>query len=104
MERGEGTIHEKDDILVVEDPTVTEKPIGEGAGGSTPTTTSTVSDGVEVEPRAGEHKGSPILAEWREGPHQVIERRTGPSGEVRLSSLRYISGNTDGFLVDVGRG
>ena len=30
--------------------------------------------------------GTGVLAEWKEGPHRIIERRAGPGEEVRLSS------------------
>jgi sodium/hydrogen antiporter len=30
--------------------------------------------------------GMEIFAEWKEGPHRIIERRIGPGEEVRLSS------------------
>jgi hypothetical protein len=83
LERGEATpaatIHEKEDVIVEQGPTVTEK---FAEGGSIPTPSTTLGDsGGE----AGEHL---MLSEWREGPHQVIERRTGPSGEVSLSFAR----------------
>ena len=109
VERGEATpaetIHEKEGIIMTQGLTVTEKPVGDVdvAGGSTPTTSTTVSDRGEAEPRAGEREGSLILAEWKEGPHQVIERRTGPGEEVRLSFLRcYIPGNVNEFFLDAG--
>ena len=28
--------------------------------------------------------GTEVYAEWKEGPHRVIERRTGPGEEVRI--------------------
>ena len=100
VERGEitpaATIHDKEEIMLVQEPTVTEKPVGDEASGSTPSTR--VSDGGG---EAGEREGSLILAEWREGPHQVIERGTGPGGEVRLSfPLCYPSRDPDGFLCE----
>lgn len=30
--------------------------------------------------------GTEVLAEWKEGPHRIIERRTGPGEEVCLST------------------
>ncbi|KAF9644537.1 hypothetical protein BDM02DRAFT_3102770 [Thelephora ganbajun] len=108
MERGEvtpaATIHEKEDVTLVQGSTVTE-PVegGDETSGSTPMTSTRVSDGGEADQTAGEHEGSVILTEWREGPHQVIERRSGTGGEVRLSLLRYYTfGDTDGLLFDAG--
>lgn len=79
MERGEAkpapTIHEKEEIVMVPELAAD----GDEATGSTPAASTAVSDLEE----AGEHEGFLISAEWREGPHQVIERRSGPDGEVR---------------------
>lgn len=105
LERGEATpaatIHEKEDIIVEQGPAITEKSVE--AGDSIPTSSTTVSDGGEAELRTAEHERSPTLAEWREGPHQVIERKTGPSGEVSLSfAPHHPSGNVDRFLPDPG--
>ncbi len=36
--------------------------------------------------------GTEILAEWKEGPHKVIERRSGPGEEVRISNISLDSG------------
>jgi len=83
MERGDATpaatIREKEDIVLAPGLTITEEPVRDGdqASGSTPTTST-----------ADEGEDSMILAEWREGPHQVIERRTGTGQEVRLSFFR----------------
>lgn len=105
MERGDVTpavtIHEKEDITMV-----TEKPVRDEdeASGSTPTTGNMVDDGEEVEPATTEHDGSLILAEWREGPHQVIERRIGPGEEVPLFLHRDAPADTDEFLSNAGRG
>jgi hypothetical protein len=79
MERGEvtpaATILEKDASLT-----------------QTPT-----SDGEESGQTVSEREGSVILSEWREGPHQVIERKSGPGEEVSLLVLNnsaswYIDG------------
>ena len=80
------TVHEKEDITLEQGLTVTEKPVRDGdeASGSSPTTSTRIDDGGEVGQAATEPDSSLILAEWREGPHQVIERRTGSGGEVRL--------------------
>ena len=88
LERGDATLKEKEDIVLAH-PTVTEKPVldGDEASGSTPTMDTRMGDGEDVGPMATEQEGSLILAEWREGPHQVIERRIGPGEEVRLISL-----------------
>jgi len=103
MERGEATpaatIHEKEDIVLMQGTVVTEKPVKDGdeASGSTPTT---VSYGGGTGPTETAREDSSILAEWREGPHQVIERRTGPGEEVGpLPFLHHCtSGDTDGFI------
>jgi len=110
MERGEATpaatIHEKEEIVLMQGPVVTEKPVKDGdeASGSTPMTSTRVSYGGETGPTETGREGSPILAEWREGPHQVIERRTGPGEEVRVCLSQYASGDTDGFVFNAGRG
>ena len=89
MERGDATpaatINEKEEIILKQGPTVTEKPVldGDEASGSTPTMGTRISDEEDVGQTGTEHEGSLILAEWREGPHQVIERRAGPGEEVR---------------------
>ena len=89
MERGVGTpaatIREKEDVIVVQGPIVAE-PVGYGdeASGSTRAASTAVSDVGE----GGENENSVISTEWREGPHQVIERKAGPSGEVRCSFVR----------------
>lgn len=90
MERGDATpamtINEKEEIALAQGPTVTEKPVldEDEASGSTPTMGTDVSDGEDLGQTVTEREGSLILAEWREGPHQVIERRIGPGEEVRL--------------------
>jgi hypothetical protein len=33
--------------------------------------------------------GTEVFAEWKEGPHRITERRTGPGEEVCLSFDRY---------------
>jgi len=94
MERGNATpaatINEKEDKT--QGPTVTEKPVldEDEASGSTPTMRTSLGDGEDV---GTEHDGSLILAEWREGPHQVIEKRIGPGEEVRpIFSIPITSG------------
>lgn len=98
MERGDATpaatINEKEEISLAQGPTVTEKPVldGDQASGSTPTMGTSTGDGEDVAPTGTEHEGSLILAEWREGPHQVIERRVGPGEEVRpIFSITLLS-------------
>lgn len=76
LERGEvATIREKEDVSLAQTPTDAEKleDGGEssGSGGKT-----------------GEREGS--IVEWREGPHQVIERKTGSSGEVEVEVRRNV--------------
>ena len=111
MERGDVTpavtIHEKEDIILEKGPTVTEEPVEDGdeASGSRPTTSTKMDDEGEVGPTTPEHEGSLILAEWREGPHQVIERKTGSSEEVRsLLSYHRAFADTNGLRFLVGRG
>lgn len=82
MERGQvtpaATIHEKDFSLM-------QSPMA--------------SDEGETRQIASEREGSVILSEWREGPHQVIERKTGSGEEVCLPLL-YCSASwgADGSL------
>ena len=111
MERGDATpaatINEKENIALAHGATVTEKPVADGdeASGSTPMTSTGTSDGEEAGPTGTEHEGSLILAEWREGPHQVIERRVGPGEEVCLLFLhRHVSWVLMGLLYGAGRG
>ena len=106
MERGDATpavtINEKEDITLAQGPTVTEKPVLDGgeASGSTPTVGTGISDGEDMELTGTELEGSLVLAEWREGPHQVIERRIGPGGEVCLFFLYHrASGMLTGFFL-----
>lgn len=102
LERGEvtpaATIREKEDASLVQIPTVAKVGGGDESSGSRPVTSSGVGDGGE----AGEREGS--IAEWREGPHQVIER-AGPNGEVRPIVFYYsVSWDVNQFLSNPGRG
>jgi hypothetical protein len=88
LERGEVTpavtLDEKEDITQVQDLAVAEKRMGDGdeVSGSILLPSTRVG---EPRPTTNEHEG--ILTEWREGPHQIIERRTGSGGEVRIFLL-----------------
>lgn len=76
-------INEKDETEIhVED--------GGESNDSTPGTSTKLSDGEGVTP--DEREDSITLSEWREGPHQVIERRTGSTGEVRIPLHCCLSG------------
>lgn len=98
MERGHitpaATIDEKEDITPKRGLVMTEKRVvdEDESSGSTP------SDGGETGLTPGEREGSVTLSEWREGPHQIIEKRTGSTGEVRIPSPRFCTGDTDGLL------
>ena len=73
-----------------ETPTTTEKMGGEESGGESPARTPMSQDlEKQVHREVGKDirepsppDGTEVLAEWKEGPHKVIERRSGPGEEV----------------------
>ena len=76
------TIHEKESITPKRGFVITEKSVTDGdeSSGSTPVTDT-------GGPTPDDPEGSVTLSEWREGPHQVIERRANSTGEVRIPLL-----------------
>jgi sodium/hydrogen antiporter len=108
MERGQvptpaTTIHEKEGITPKRGLIVTEKSATDGdqSNGSTPITSTRVSDGGEAGLNPDEPGGSVTLSEWREGPHQVIERRTGSTGEVRTPLYSLVCRFSSGILTQI---
>ncbi|KAH8104782.1 Sodium/hydrogen exchanger family-domain-containing protein [Cristinia sonorae] len=88
VERGDTIIDEKVDIESRRGDSITEK--GEGSSSepeksAAPSTHSHIKEDVreEVPP-----DGTETIAEWKEGPHRIIERRDGPGEEVQVEVQR----------------
>ncbi|KDQ50509.1 hypothetical protein JAAARDRAFT_582100 [Jaapia argillacea MUCL 33604] len=87
MERGELTPDEK--LLSGRDSVVTAAESGsprnkEKEISSTDTREEDITDGQETLRGENPPNGTEVLAEWKEGPHRIVERRAGPGEEVSL--------------------
>ncbi len=89
VERGEGdgTVHGP------------ESPITEKTAGSSDSQTQTQDENTRREDGEDVRSESPpdgreVIAEWKEGPHNIIERRAGPGEEVGHLHKTFNIGNT----------
>lgn len=86
MERGDATVNGD------------ETPPTEKAPGSDTSPTQTTKEGEEPSPQREEGDfreenppdGREVIAEWKEGPHNIVEKRAGPGEEVRLALIAHL--------------
>ncbi|GJE88795.1 Na(+)/H(+) antiporter [Phanerochaete sordida] len=88
MERGEATVNGD------------ETPPTEKVPGSDTSPTQTTKEGEEPSPQREEDDyreenppdGREVIAEWKEGPHNIVEKRAGPGEEVEVEVQRNVYG------------
>jgi hypothetical protein len=91
MERGqagdvekEGTTSGPSEIVVLEEDEKMERgPSADGDSADADALTVAVTEPEEAKPDNAPD-GTEVYAEWKEGPHRIIERRTGPGEEVSI--------------------
>jgi sodium/hydrogen antiporter len=80
LERGEVTVRG-------DETPVTEKTTGSGDSQTQTQEEQLKKEKVDDMKEEMPPDGMEILAEWKEGPHKVIERRAGPGEEVSISHV-----------------